>query len=71
VNSGAAASAVLAAVSYAVWSLLDEALGRSIGAQVVEMAAALGAGLAVYVAALAALRVPELAQIARLVRRRP
>jgi hypothetical protein len=32
--------------------------------------AALGAGLGVYVAALAALRVPELEQIARLVRRR-
>ena len=63
-------SALLAGVSYGVWSLLDEALGRSIGAQIVEMAAALGAGLAVYVGALAALRVPELEQITRLVRRR-
>jgi putative peptidoglycan lipid II flippase len=66
----AAASALLAAVAFAVWSLLDDALGRSIGAQIVEMAAALGAGLAVYIGALAALRVPELEQIARLVRRR-
>jgi putative peptidoglycan lipid II flippase len=66
----AIASAFLAGVSFGVWSLLDDALGRSIGAQIVEMAAALGAGLAVYVAALAALRVPELEQIARLVRRR-
>jgi putative peptidoglycan lipid II flippase len=66
----AVASALLAGVSFGVWSLLDDALGRSIGAQIVEMVAALGAGLGVYVAALAALRVPELEQIARLVRRR-
>src|SRR5215211_5407156 len=65
-----AASAVLAGVSYGVWALLDDALGRSTGAQIVEMAAALSAGLAVYLAVLAALRVPELDQIRRLARRR-
>ncbi len=64
------ASAALAGVAYGVWALLDDALGRSTGAQIVEMAAALSAGLAVYVAALAALRVPELEQIRRLIRRR-
>jgi putative peptidoglycan lipid II flippase len=65
-----AASAVLAGIAYAVWWLLDDALGRSTGAQIVEMTAALLAGLVVYVAALAALRVPELDQIRRLVTRR-
>jgi len=64
------ASAGLAGVSYGVWALLDDALGRSTAAQIVEMAAALSAGLAVYLAALAALRVPELDQIRRLARRR-
>ena len=66
----ALASAALALTAYLVWSGLDDALGRALGAQIVEMAAALGAGLVVYVGALAALRVPELEQILRLVRRR-
>jgi putative peptidoglycan lipid II flippase len=65
----ALASAALALVSYLVWSGLDDALGRALGAQIVEMATALGAGLVVYVAVLVALRVPELDQIRRLVRR--
>jgi putative peptidoglycan lipid II flippase len=66
----ALASAALALTSYLVWSGLDDALGRAVGAQIVEMAAALGAGLVVYVGALAAMRVPELEQIRRLVLRR-
>jgi putative peptidoglycan lipid II flippase len=66
----ALASAALALSAYLVWSGLDDALGRALGAQIVEIAAALGAGLVVYVSALAALRVPELEQIVRLVRRR-
>jgi putative peptidoglycan lipid II flippase len=66
----ALASAALALTAYLVWSGLDDALGRALGAQIVEIAAALGAGLVVYVGALAALRVPELEQIVRLVRRR-
>src|SRR3546814_8144583 len=32
-----AAAALLAAVSYFVWDLLDEALGRGIGAQIVSL----------------------------------
>ena len=64
------ASAALAGASYVVWTLLDEALGREIVAQIVEMSVALGAGLVVYVAALALLRVPELQQIRRLVTHR-
>jgi putative peptidoglycan lipid II flippase len=61
------ASAVLAGVSYGAWALLDEALGREIVAQIIEMSVALGAGLVVYVAMLWLLRVPELEQIRRLI----
>jgi putative peptidoglycan lipid II flippase len=64
------ASAALAGVAYLTWEVLDDVLGRGLGAQIFEMAAALGAGLVVYVGALAALRVPELEQIRRLVTRR-
>src|SRR5918994_5064770 len=65
-----AASAALAGVAYLTWTVLDDALGRGLAAQIFEMAAALGAGLAVYVGVVAALRVPELEQIRRLVTRR-
>jgi len=64
------ASAALAGVSYGVWRLLDEALGRGLGGQIVSLGAGLGAGFAVYVAAIAALRVPEARQVWRLLSRR-
>jgi putative peptidoglycan lipid II flippase len=64
------ASAALAGVAYLTWTVLDDALGRGLAAQIFEMAAALGAGLVVYVGVVAALRVPELEQIRRLVTRR-
>jgi putative peptidoglycan lipid II flippase len=73
VSSGvriALASAALAGTAYLAWSVLDEALGRTLGAQILSMAGALFLGLAVYAAALLALRVPEAEQIRRLVRRR-
>jgi putative peptidoglycan lipid II flippase len=63
-------SAVLAGVSYAVWAGLDSALGRALGAQIVSLTVALGAGGAFYAAGLKLLRVPEFEQILRLVRRR-
>ena len=66
----AVASAALAAVSFAVWDLLDSALGRSLGGQIVSLSAALGAGGLVYLGAVRLLRVPELDQIMRLLRRR-
>ncbi len=65
-----ASAAGLAAASYAVWDLLDVALGRSVGAQVISLAVGLGAGAAVYAAAVTLLRIPEAGQIARLLRRR-
>jgi putative peptidoglycan lipid II flippase len=63
------AAAALAAASYGVWWVLDDALGRSIVAQIVSIGLALGLGAAVYAAAVVALRVPEAGQIARLLRR--
>ncbi|MGH2760980.1 MAG: murein biosynthesis integral membrane protein MurJ [Thermoleophilaceae bacterium] len=61
-----AAAALLGGVSYAVWYGLDEALGRALAAQAVAVLAAIGAGVAVYAAAVWVLRVPEARQIRRL-----
>ena len=58
-----AAAALLAGVAYGAWYGLDEALGRSLPAQVVAVGVAIAAGLAVYAAAVWALRVPEARQI--------
>ena len=58
-----AASAVLAAVAYGVWRLLDEALGRSFPAQLASVGTALVLGGAAYLAAARALRVRELAAL--------
>ena len=63
------ASAILAAVSYLVWDVLDEALGRGLGGQIASLGLALLAGAAAYAVAILALRVPEGRQVLRLVRR--
>jgi putative peptidoglycan lipid II flippase len=55
-----AASAAVAVVSYAVWRPLDEALGRSFGAQVVSLGVTLLAAGATYWIACRALRVREM-----------
>jgi putative peptidoglycan lipid II flippase len=65
----AAGAAALAGVSYGLWDLLDSALGRSLGGQLVSLSAGLAAGAAVYLGVVRALRVPELEQILRLLRR--
>jgi putative peptidoglycan lipid II flippase len=65
-----AGSVALAGVSYAVWLGLDSALGRSLGGQVISLSAGLAAGGAVYLAVVRLLRVGELEQIIRLLRRR-
>jgi putative peptidoglycan lipid II flippase len=64
-----AAAAVLAGVAYLIWYGLDEALGRSTVAQLVSVGGGLLAGAAAYFGAVLALRVPEGAQIVRLIRR--
>jgi putative peptidoglycan lipid II flippase len=62
-------AAALAGVSYLVWYGLDDALGRDTIAQIISLGIALAAGFVTYVAAVLALRIPEAAQIVRLVRR--
>jgi putative peptidoglycan lipid II flippase len=63
------AAALLAGVSYGVWSVLDDALGRGTISQLISLGSALLAGAAVYFAAILAMRVPEGEQILRLIRR--
>jgi len=67
---GRVSAAALAAVALGIWDLLDTALGRSLAAQLVSLSAALTAGGLVYLGAVRTLRVPEMEQIVRLVRRR-
>jgi putative peptidoglycan lipid II flippase len=57
------ASALLAAVSYGVWRLLDDALGRSFPAQLASLGTALLLGGLAYLAAARALRVHELSAL--------
>lgn len=66
----AVASLVLAGVSYEIWDLLDQALGRDLISQIISVGAGLGLGGIAYVAVCQVLRVPELEQVASLVRRR-
>jgi len=61
------AAAALGVVTYVVWYGLDQALGRSRGAQVISVGGGLIAGAAVYAAAVFALRVPEARQITQLI----
>jgi putative peptidoglycan lipid II flippase len=64
------AAAALAAVGWVVWDELDQALGRGLGGQVVSLGVGLAAGGLIYVAVAKLLRVEELEQITRLLRRR-
>jgi putative peptidoglycan lipid II flippase len=64
------ASAALAAVSWLVWDVLDTALGRSTPAQIVSLGMGLALGAVAYLAAAWMLRIAELEQILRLLRRR-
>jgi putative peptidoglycan lipid II flippase len=65
------ASAMLAGAAYAVWWLLDDLLGQSLGAQIVSVGAALAAGLAAYLGTARLLRVHELQALLSLRARRP
>ena len=53
----------LGAAAYALWYGLDQALGRSLGAQIASLGVALAVGTAVYLAACRALRVRELSAL--------
>jgi putative peptidoglycan lipid II flippase len=65
-----AAASALGAAAYGAWAGLDAALGRGVPAEIVSIGTALAAGLAVYVGAVAAMRIPEAAQLWALVARR-
>jgi putative peptidoglycan lipid II flippase len=54
------AAAVLAGVSYGVWRLLDDALGRSLAAQIVSLGTALATGFLAYAISCRLLGVREL-----------
>jgi putative peptidoglycan lipid II flippase len=64
------ASLALAAVSWLVWDGLDHALGRGTVAQIISLGMALALGAVAYLAAAWMLRIAELEQILRLLRRR-
>jgi putative peptidoglycan lipid II flippase len=64
------AAGALAGVSYGIWYILDEELGRSLWAQVISLGAGLGAGAVVYATGVTVLRIPEAHQIWRLLRGR-
>jgi len=63
-----AASALLAAVSYGVWRVLEGVLGVSLIAQLVSVGGAAAVGLLVYSRAVLAMRIPEAHQVNRLIR---
>ncbi len=64
------ASAALAGVSWVTWYGLDQALGRGLGGQIISLGGALALGGIAYFAAAKVLRIAELEQILRLLRRR-
>jgi putative peptidoglycan lipid II flippase len=64
------ASAILGAVAYGTWYALDQALGRSLPAQVISVGGSITIATAVYAAVVLALRVPEARQIVDLFARR-
>jgi len=63
----ALATALLAAVSWGVWRLLDGVLGHSLLAQIVSVLAAAIAGGVIYMRAVLAMRIPEARQVRHLV----
>jgi putative peptidoglycan lipid II flippase len=65
----AIASSVLAAVAWWGWHLVDEAIGRSLAAQIVSLGFGLAAGLAAFYGSCRLLGVKELATLVRLRRR--
>jgi putative peptidoglycan lipid II flippase len=64
------ASAALAGVGWVLWDILDSALGRSTVAQIISLGTGLIAGGVAYLAVAKMLRIAELEQIMRLLRRR-
>jgi putative peptidoglycan lipid II flippase len=66
----AIASAALGGVTFVVWNVLDNLLGRGLGGQILSVGTALGLGGIVYLLAARMMKIAELEQITRLLRRR-
>ncbi len=66
----AVASALLAGVSWAVWYVLDAALGQSLPAQIVSVGAAGAAGVWIYTRSVLAMHIPEAHEVNRMIRAR-
>jgi putative peptidoglycan lipid II flippase len=64
------AAGALALVGFGVWDVLDNVLGRGLAGQIVSLGTALGLGGLVYLGMAKLLRIAELEQVMRLVRRR-
>jgi putative peptidoglycan lipid II flippase len=64
------AAAALAAVAFGVWDVLDSAFGRGLLGQIVSLGVGLGLGGLTYLGLAKLMRIAELDQIMRLVRRR-
>ncbi len=60
------ASALLGAVSYGTWKVLDEALGRGLLGQILSVGGGLTLGAVVYALTVHLMRIPEARQIERL-----
>jgi putative peptidoglycan lipid II flippase len=61
------AAAAAAGAAYGVWSLLDDVLGRTLAAQIGSVGTACVLATALYAAGVSALRIPEAAQLWRVV----
>jgi len=64
------ASLALAAVGWVTWDVLDSALGRSTVAQIISLGTGMVLGAVAYLGVAWMLRIAELEQILRLLRRR-
>ena len=60
------ASALMAAVTWVIWSGLNSLLGRSLPAQIVSVGVSIAVGLFLYAKAVLAMRIPEARQIEEL-----
>ena len=63
------AGALLAGVAYGAWYLLDDALGRSLAAQIASVGGGIALGLGAYTGAVLLLRIPEARQFRSLLAR--
>ncbi len=66
----AVASAIAAGLAWGLWAVIDQAVGRSVPAQIVSVGVPIAAAYAVYAWLVLAMRIPEARQIEAFVRQR-